>query len=86
MTRQSDYTLSTDLAEKGRDAVPELLRVLINQAMQAERAPFLNAGEYERTEGLAFFSGINGSRIAHCSPFRSIGHTPSACMAYSNHF
>lgn len=50
MTHQSDYTLSADLAEKGLEAVPELLRVLINQAMQAERARFLNAGEYERTE------------------------------------
>jgi transposase-like protein len=50
MTHQSDYTLPSELAEKGLEAVPELLRILINQAMQAERAKFLNAGEYERTE------------------------------------
>lgn len=50
MTHQNDYTLSQDLAEKGMESVPELLRVLINQAMQAERARYLNAGQYERTE------------------------------------
>jgi transposase-like protein len=32
------------------DAIPELLRVLINNAMQAERFKYLQAGEYERTE------------------------------------
>ena len=41
---------TSELAEKGLDAVPELLRVLINNAMQAERSKYLQAGEYERTE------------------------------------
>jgi transposase-like protein len=50
MTHQNDYTLTSLLAEKGLDAVPELLRVLINNAMQAERAKYLQAGEYERSE------------------------------------
>jgi len=50
MTHQNDYTFTQDLAAKGLDAVPELLRVLINQAMQAERAHHLQAEEYERTE------------------------------------
>jgi putative transposase len=50
MTHQEDYTLPADLAEKGLDSVPELIRVLINQAMQAERGKYLNAGQYERTE------------------------------------
>jgi len=50
MTHQDDYTLLQDLAEQGLETVPELLRVLINQAMQAERAKYLNAGQYERTE------------------------------------
>ena len=35
-------------AEKGLDTVSELLRVLINQATQAERVKYLNAGQYER--------------------------------------
>ena len=50
MTHQNDYTLTSDLAEKGLDAVPELLRVLINNVMQAERSKYLQAGQYERTE------------------------------------
>ena len=50
MTHQYDYTLPQDLAEKGSETVPELLCILINQAMQAERARYLNAGQYERTE------------------------------------
>jgi len=50
MTHQNDYTLPQDLAERGLETVPELLRILINQAMQAERAKYLNAGQYERTE------------------------------------
>ncbi len=50
MTHQNDYTVPQDLAGKGLEAVPELLRVLINQVMQAERAKYLQADEYERTE------------------------------------
>src|SRR4030066_2449000 len=50
MTHQNDYTLTNLLAEKGLVAVPELLRVLINNAMQAERSKYLQAEEYERTE------------------------------------
>jgi putative transposase len=50
MTHQNDYTLPRDLVEKGMENVPELLQVLINQAMQAERAKYFNAGHYERKE------------------------------------
>jgi putative transposase len=50
MTHQNDYTLTSAQAEKGLDAVPELLRVLINNAMQAERAKYLQADDYERSE------------------------------------
>lgn len=51
MTHQNEYTLPQDLAEKGLETVPELLRVLIDQAMQEEQAKYLNPGQYERTEG-----------------------------------
>jgi putative transposase len=50
MTHQNDYTLTNLLAEKGLEAVPELLRVLINNAMQAERSKYLQAEEYERSD------------------------------------
>ena len=50
MTHQNDYTFANDLAEKGLEALPEMMRILINQAMQAERSKYLQADEYERTE------------------------------------
>src|ERR1700733_11847478 len=54
MTRQEDCTLSSELlemlAEQGLDALPELMRIVINQAMQAERQQHLGAAPYERSE------------------------------------
>lgn len=54
MTHQNDYSLSPSLLEElnrmGLDGIPEMLKVLINAAMQAERSKYLQAGEYERTE------------------------------------
>lgn len=54
MTRQSDCTLSDSLVEliteQGLDAVPELIRIIINAAMQAERQQHLHAAPYERSE------------------------------------
>lgn len=53
MTRTPDCTLSSEfmelLTEQGLDALPELIRVIINAAMQAERQRHLNAAPYERT-------------------------------------
>lgn len=53
MTRQPDCTLSDDLmrmiAEQGLDALPELIRIMLNAAMQAERQQYLRAAPYERT-------------------------------------
>ena len=54
MTRHSDCTLSPELldliASQGLDALPELLRIMINYAMQAERQQYLGAAPYERSE------------------------------------
>jgi putative transposase len=50
MTHQEDYTVTSEIAEKGLEAVPELLRILINNVMQVERSKYLQAEEYERTE------------------------------------
>jgi len=60
MTHQNDYTFTEELARKGLEAVPELLRVLINNAMQAERSRYLQAEEYERTE----------ERIGHANGYK----------------
>ncbi len=54
MTHQEDYNPSgkavEQLAKDGWGAIPELIRILVNQAIKAERAHYLQAGEYERTE------------------------------------
>jgi putative transposase len=54
MTHQADYNPSEkvleQLAQHGWGAIPEMIRILVNQAMQEERAHYLQAGEYERTE------------------------------------
>ena len=54
MTHQNNYNLSSstieDLTRNGLEAVPELVRVILNSVMQVERAKYLQAGEYERSE------------------------------------
>jgi putative transposase len=50
MTHQNDFTFAVELVEKGFEAIPEMMRVLINQAMQVERSKYLQARECERTE------------------------------------
>lgn len=54
MTHQTNYTLSSNLVEdlilQGMDGMPELIRILLNAAMQIEREKYLQAGNYERTE------------------------------------
>lgn len=53
MTHQTDYTsleeLTDVLSQQGWGAIPELLRILVNQAMVEERAKFLQAEAYERS-------------------------------------
>jgi putative transposase len=53
MTHQNNYNLSAgtieEITRNGLDAVPELMRVLLNNIMQVERAKYLRAEEYERT-------------------------------------
>lgn len=54
MTYQIDSTLSQEILEKiakdGLDCVPDLIRVVINEAMKAERETYLGARRYERRE------------------------------------
>jgi len=53
MTYQSNYTLPTELLEQiaasGLDALPEMIRLLVNTAMQAERQQYLGVGPYQRS-------------------------------------
>ena len=54
MTYQIDSTLSREILEKiatdGLDCVPEMIRVMINAAMRAERENYLGAAPYKRHE------------------------------------
>jgi transposase-like protein len=53
MTYKSDCTLADELldqiADQGLDALPELIRTIINAAMQIERQNHLGVGPYERS-------------------------------------
>jgi transposase-like protein len=53
MTYQGDFTLPTELLEQiatnGFDQLPELIRIVVNAAMQAERQQYLGAAPYKRT-------------------------------------
>jgi transposase-like protein len=53
MTYQDNFTLPTELleqvAEQGLDFLPELIRIVINTAMQVERQRHLGVGPYERS-------------------------------------
>jgi transposase-like protein len=53
MTYQSDFTLPSELlkqiAANGFDQLPELIRIVVNAAMQAERQQYLGAEPYQRT-------------------------------------
>ena len=53
MTYQEDFTLPTEyleqLSKQGTEYLPELIRILVNAAMQIERQKHLGAGPYERT-------------------------------------
>jgi putative transposase len=53
MTYQDHFTLPDELleqvAEQGLDFLPELIRIVINKAMQVERQKYLGVGLYERS-------------------------------------
>lgn len=53
MTYQADCTLPESIlkqiASQGLEALPELIRVMLNMAMQAERQQYLNAAPYQHT-------------------------------------
>jgi transposase-like protein len=54
MTHQENYNLSSstieEMTKNGLEAIPELVRVILNSVMQEERTNYLQANAYERTE------------------------------------
>ncbi len=55
MSHQENYNLSSSAIEEmtrnGLKSLPDLVRVILNSVMQAERSKYLQANAYERTEG-----------------------------------
>jgi transposase-like protein len=53
MTYQEDFTLPAEILEQiasqGLEALPEMIRIVVNAAMQAERQAYLRAAPYQRT-------------------------------------
>lgn len=53
MTYQGDFTLPEELLEQiatqGLEVIPELIRIVVNAAMQAERQQYLKAAPYQHT-------------------------------------
>ena len=53
MTYQGDFTLPSDLldqiTDQGFDILPELIRIVVNVAMQAERQQYLGAAPYQHS-------------------------------------
>jgi putative transposase len=54
MTYRNDFTLPAELmeqvAEQGLEILPELIRIVVNAAMQAERSEYLQAEPYQHTQ------------------------------------
>ncbi len=53
MTYAHNFTLPQDMVEyiieQGSDSLPEILRIMINEALKVERQKYLGAGSYERS-------------------------------------
>lgn len=69
MTYQTNCTLPKELleqiTEQGLDAVPEMIRIIINTAMQLERQAHLGAEPYERTlERLGYANGFKPKTVS----------------------
>jgi transposase-like protein len=68
MTYQHDFTLPTELLEQlsqeGLEGLPEMIRILVNEAMLLERQNHLQARPYERTEGRrGYANGYKPKRV-----------------------
>ncbi len=68
MTHQNNYTFSRDFIDElianGFDGIPEMFRIIMNNAMKAEREQYLQADKYERTEDrLGYANGYKPKTI-----------------------
>jgi transposase-like protein len=68
MTYQHDFTLPTELlkqlTQEGLEGLPEMIRILVNEAMRLERQNHLQARPYERTDGRrGYANGYKPKRV-----------------------
>ena len=68
MTYREDFTIPAkmmeQIAEQGLDGLPELIGIVVNAAMWAERQQYLNAAPYERTpQRRAHANGYKPKRV-----------------------
>ena len=68
MTHQDNYTFSKnfidELIDVGFEGIPEMFRIIMNNAMKAEREQYLQANKYERTEDrLGYANGYKPKTI-----------------------
>jgi putative transposase len=69
MTYEEDYSIPEEILEQicaeGFDALPDLVRIMINTAMRIERQKHLGAGPYERTpERRGYANGYKDKTVA----------------------
>lgn len=69
MTYENDYTIPEEVLEQicseGFDALPDLMRIVMNAAMYIERQKHLGAGPYERTpERQGYANGYKDKTVA----------------------
>ena len=80
MTYQPNCTLPKELLEQiaadGFDVLPELIQVLIDEAMRLEREKHLGAGPYERTPERR---GVRSLGSARSLRGRRIGRATGLC-------
>ena len=67
MTYREDFTLPAELLEQvskqGFDILPELIQVIINAAMQAERQQYLKAAPYQHTQSEGHANGYKPKTV-----------------------
>lgn len=68
MTYREDFTLSADMLEQiasqGFEVLPELIRLVVNAAMQAERQQYLKAAPYQHTtERVSYANGFKPKTV-----------------------
>jgi len=79
MTYREDFTLPAELVEQvkeqGLEILPELIRIVINAAMQTERSAYLNAEHYQHTqERRGYANGFKPKRVR-----TRVGRSPLRC-------